>query len=83
MSRTSEASSTFCSLGLPVEMRRVCKVGTGWCRCSAIRSRQGRESSTRTVRPTSREVWGAMNSASSGEERLMTMGIDPDRSIYA
>ena len=55
----------------------------GWRRCSAICLKLDLESPTRKAKLINREIYGATNSASSGEGRLTTVGIDQDRSIYA
>ena len=57
-------------------------VGMGWRRCSAIKLKSG-QSSTQMAKVASRKVWGMIETIDCGEDRLTSMGTDPDRSRYA
>ena len=63
-------------------MRKVCNVGMEWRRCFPTWLKLDL-SANWTVKPINREVWGMINSTNSGEERLASMGVDLDRSMYA
>lgn len=61
---------------------RVSSVGMGSLSFSAIWSKPAR-SSMDTVNFSSREVWGTIEAASEGEDKLTSIGTDFDRRRYA